>query len=102
MRIILLCLVFLLSVLVLVLLSLLLYIYHTGDGGGRVQRESEVENEELRRQPAAARTITGKLRQRLAARDRTPSLEEVCRMARADKWEDSAGWGWGAAHSCSG
>ena len=27
-----------------------IYIYHTGDGGCRVKRESDVENEELRRQ----------------------------------------------------
>ena len=79
-----------------------IYIYHTGDGGGRVKREGAVENEELRRQMASTEAAAGKLRQMLAAREHAPPLAEVCQMARDGQWEDSAGWGWGAAHTCSG
>ena len=101
-------------------IDIYIYIYHTGDGVRRVTRErdeetsdeeisdeessdeetSDEENKQLRRQLALVEAETCQLREMLGTRQRAPSLAKVCHMARNSQWQESAGWGWGAAHMC--
>ena len=82
-----------------------IYIYITGHGArrGKHERGEETRDEEtneLIRQIAALQAEARDLQQQLDARPHAQLLEEACRKAHNNEWEDSAGLGWGAAHMC--